>query len=152
MQIRQASEEDFESWLQLRMEFWPETPPEQHRQDIGAILAAPAETAFLGIGPTGEPVGLIEVSLRQWAEGCRTSPVGYVEGWYMAPHRRKNGEGAQLMRAAEEWARAQGCSEMASDADLSNDTSAAAHQRLGYAVVARITCFRKSLLESLVDR
>jgi aminoglycoside 6'-N-acetyltransferase I len=52
------------------------------------------------------------------------------------------------VQAAEAWARAQGCTEMASDAELDNHASHAAHRRLGYAETERLVCFRKSLLAS----
>jgi aminoglycoside 6'-N-acetyltransferase I len=49
------------------------------------------------------------------------------------------------VKAAEEWARVQGCTELASDTEIGNDVSAAAHERLGFAEVNRIICFRKAL-------
>jgi len=47
--------------------------------------------------------------------------------------------------AAEDWARAQGCREMASDTWLDNTLSQQAHARLGYAEVERLVHFRKTL-------
>jgi aminoglycoside 6'-N-acetyltransferase I len=58
---------------------------------------------------------------------------------------RKSGVGAALIRAAENWAREQGCREMASDAWVENVESQAAHQALGYEVVDRCVHFRKAL-------
>jgi GNAT superfamily N-acetyltransferase len=36
-------------------------------------------------------------------------PVGYIEGWYVAPKYRRRKVGTKLVAAAEEWARDQGC-------------------------------------------
>ena len=83
--------------------------------------------------------------LRAWAEGCESSPVGYLEGWYVAEHARLHGIGGRLVAAAEDWARSRGCIEMASDTELANRVSEAAHLRLGYQVAARVTAFRKRL-------
>jgi len=47
--------------------------------------------------------------------------------------------------AAEAWGRSQGCVEFASDAELTNDASAAAHQAVGFIEVGRVRCFRKDL-------
>jgi aminoglycoside 6'-N-acetyltransferase I len=58
---------------------------------------------------------------------------------------RRTGIGAQLVRTAEEWARAQGCTEMASDTWLDNTLSQQAHAALGYEEVERLVHFRKSL-------
>jgi aminoglycoside 6'-N-acetyltransferase I len=74
-----------------------------------------------------------------------SSPVGYLEGWYVRPEFRGRGVGRQLVEAAEDWARARGCTEMGSDTDLGNTQSEAAHRRLGFEIAARVTAFRKHL-------
>ena len=89
--------------------------------------------------------GLIEVTIRPFAEGGRTSEVGYVEGWYVDPDCRRKGVGAALMAAAEEWARSRGCKEMGSDTEVINLQSAEAHRRLGYIECDRLVHFRKDL-------
>ena len=38
-------------------------------------------------------VGFAEVSRRTWAEGCDTSPVGFLEGWYVEPAQPAAGRG-----------------------------------------------------------
>jgi aminoglycoside 6'-N-acetyltransferase I len=53
--------------------------------------------------------------------------------------------GGALVRAAERWARSQGCREFASDAEADNRVSAAAHRALGFAEVGVVRCFRKDL-------
>ena len=54
-----------------------------------AVLVA--ETA----GATPALVGFAEVSRRAYAEGCETSPVGFLEGWYVVPERCGQGGGAR---------------------------------------------------------
>jgi aminoglycoside 6'-N-acetyltransferase I len=53
--------------------------------------------------------------------------------------------GRALVEAAEAWARSAGHHEIASDAEMDNDSGIAAHRALGYEVVTRVVCFRKSL-------
>jgi aminoglycoside 6'-N-acetyltransferase I len=90
-------------------------------------------------------LGFAEVSRRAYAEGCETTPVGFLEGWYVVPEHRRRGVGGALVAAAEGWARSLGCREFASDALADNALSAAAHQALGFEEVEVIRCFRKSL-------
>jgi aminoglycoside 6'-N-acetyltransferase I len=90
-------------------------------------------------------IGLAEVSRRTYAEGCETSPVGFLEGWYVVPERRRQGIGRALVDAAEVWARELGCRELASDALVDNRVSAEAHRALGFEEVEVIRCFRKEL-------
>jgi aminoglycoside 6'-N-acetyltransferase I len=61
------------------------------------------------------------------------------------PHARRRGVGRALIQAAEDWGRAQGCTEFGSDALIDNDISASAHKALGFEETAQIRCFRKNL-------
>jgi aminoglycoside 6'-N-acetyltransferase I len=88
---------------------------------------------------------MIELSLRTFADGCRSMPVPYVEGWYVVPEARRRGIGRALVAAAERWARDLGHTEMASDALLGNLESERAHLALGFEEVERAIRFRKDL-------
>ena len=90
-------------------------------------------------------VGLAELSIRPWAEGCLTDHVGYLEGWYVEPDRRGRGIGRALLTAAEEWARREGCTEFASDTDLDNEAGRRAHLVCGFGEAGLIRCFAKKL-------
>lgn len=146
MNIRALKPADTNTWLVLRQELWPDSTRDDLEKEQQAILDDPGRNAvFVAEAPTGEVVGFIEVSLRGWAEGCRTQPVGYIEGWFVSPARRRKGIGATLVKAAETWALSQGCTEMGSDAETWNEVSQRAHQALGYSEVLRLVCFSKKL-------
>jgi aminoglycoside 6'-N-acetyltransferase I len=85
------------------------------------------------------------VGSRAYADGCTTSPVGYIEAWYVDADVRREGWGRALLREAELWAVAQGFTEMASDALLDNAVSQRAHERCGYEEVERVVLYRKAL-------
>ena len=98
---------------------------------------------------SGGLVGFVEVSLRAYAEGCTSTPVGYVEGWYVTPAVRRRGVGRALMAAGERWARAQGCRELASHTELHTVESQRAHAALRFAETERLVCYRKPLPNDL---
>jgi aminoglycoside 6'-N-acetyltransferase I len=79
--------------------------------------------------------GFVEASLRQTAEGCATSFVGYIEGIYVRPECRRRGLGRALIAAAEEWAISRDCAEMASDCLLGDSESERFHRHVGYSLV-----------------
>jgi aminoglycoside 6'-N-acetyltransferase I len=110
----------------------------QALQDDPPLIVMASERA-------GELTGFIEVSLRSYPEGCSSSLVPYVEGWYVAPTLRGQGVGAALMQAAEAWARDGGFAEMGSDAESVNMGSRAAHAALGFEEVEQLVVFRKDL-------
>ena len=148
---RVARPEDREPLARLRAALWPESSAEEHAQELLSILDGKA----LGQLPlielvaeegSGRLVGFAEVGLRSHADGCDVAhAVGYLEGWYVVESHRERGIGRKLLQAAEDWARKQGCQEMASDALVSNELSQRVHFALGFAVVDRCVHYRKVL-------
>ncbi len=134
----------------MRYALWPDSSVDYHEEELVPILAGKPPgimplTYF--VAEDGEEiVGFVEVGLRSTADGCDWAhAVGYIEGWYVAESHRRRGVGAQLIAAAEHWAREQGCTEMASDTQIDNAQSLEAHLRLGYEIAERSILFRKSL-------
>lgn len=131
----------------MREALWPAEPGE-HAEEIASFFAGdrrdPAEV-LLATGDSGAAIGFAEVSIRQYAEGCSTDRVAYLEGWFVEEGQRRKGIGAALVAAVEAWGRAQGCTELASDTEIHNLGSAAAHRALGFSEVERIVCFRKAI-------
>ncbi len=129
----------------MRCALWPDLTEPDTNNDCEDILAHPERFAVFISEENGNATGFLEASLRLYVDGCSTSPVGYIEGWYVDPQFRGAGVGRALVEAAEGWARSRGCTEMGSDAVLENVDSQQAHRRLGYTEVERIVIFRKSL-------
>src|SRR3954470_23734151 len=122
MLIRSARPTDREPWERMRDALWPAAPGE-HAEEIDRYFAGelrePVEV-LLAFDDREEALGVIELAIRAGAEGCVTDRVAFVEGWYVAPAARGQGVGAALIGAAETWARAQGCTELASDTEVAN--------------------------------
>jgi aminoglycoside 6'-N-acetyltransferase I len=149
--VRVARAEDRQELARLRAALWPESSAEEHARELVAILAGKAPGTLPLIELVAEEnrgtlVGFAEVGLRSHADGCNPSyAAGYLEGWYVLGSHRGRGIGRKLLHAAEEWARSQGCVEMASDALAENELSQHAHAALGYEVVDRCVHYRKTL-------
>lgn len=144
--IRALRDSDTEECVRMSLALFPEATREDALSDIETVRSRPDAEVFVVERPTGMLAGFVEVGERAYADGCDTSPVGYIEAWYVDPDVRKQGYGRALLEAAEAWARARGRREMGSDALLDNETSQRAHERSGYQEVDRIVQFRKSLL------
>ncbi len=146
MTVRQLKPSDLPEWARLRTALWPRCSRVDTEKEIKKVYANPAKYAvFVSERSDGGLQGFVEASLRDYADDCTTSPVGYIEGWYVDPDARRKGIGRQLVAAAEEWARSKGCQEMASDTELTNTQSQAVHCRLGYDQCDTLVHFRKIL-------
>ncbi len=145
LRIRRAQASDRNDWLRMRVALWPDSTSEKHREEIDEYLREKAAVAYVAVRPDGRLAGFVEATIRPHADACDTSPVGYVEGWYVDADVRRRGVGRRLVRAAERWARARGCTEMGSDCLLENDGSLRAHLAIGYEERERLIHFRRWL-------
>ena len=147
VKIRPVDVRDKAEWLRMRLSFWPELGPAKHEIEFDKFFSGTATPAITLVAEreNGRLGGLLEAGTRSYAEGCSSSPVGYIEGWWVDQDLRRSGVGALLISAAEAWARSLGLTEMASDTELANNQSQAAHQALGYNETERIIYFRKKL-------
>ncbi len=145
--IRPVERADAAVWERMRTALWPDDSG-SHSTDIARFFSPqrnePLEV-LLACSGAGAPIGFVELSIRPHAVGCTSDRVAFVEGWYVAPDHRRRGVGAALIRAAEEWGRANTCSELGSDTQLWNESSINAHKALGFEEVERLVAFRKSL-------
>ena len=149
MRVRAFEARDLVAWVEMRRALWPdENAGELAREaakfsrtgeafGLAAVLVS--ETA------TGQPTGFVEIGLRAYVDGCASSPVPYIEGWYVAENARRSGVGRALIAAAEAWSLERGHTELASDALLDNRVSEATHKALGFEEVERAIRFRKTL-------
>lgn len=131
----------------MRTALWPDAVAE-HAPAIDAFLggrSAVIDEALVCEADGGAVIGFAELRVRNYAEGSDLAVVPHLEGWYVDPGYRARGIGAALVAHAENWARGLGYKELASDAEIDNTGSIAAHRALGFEVMDTIVCFLKKL-------
>lgn len=135
------------AWLALRMALWPDASASEHLQEMADQVSSPTRYAqFLVRSDTGQAVGLAEASIRSdYVNGTNSSPVAFLEGLYVVPEARRLGAARALIAAVRGWARDRGCKELASDTQLDNTVSQAAHSRLGFTETERVVYFNMPL-------
>lgn len=146
--VRAVTPRDSDAWLRMRHALWSEDSEADHRAEIDRFFRGELReplAVLLAEDGSGHVVGLAELSIRSIAEGCTSGRVAYLEGWFVEPAARRRGVGRALVAAAERWGRDQGCTEFASDTQVDNLVSRAAHHALGFSEVETIRCFRKAL-------
>ncbi|WP_322097207.1 aminoglycoside 6'-N-acetyltransferase [Pelagibius sp. Alg239-R121] len=148
MPIRIATSLDIEDWAELRIQLWKDMAYDQHLDEAVTMLARPSGefVAFLDVVDGNGIRAFAEAALRyDYVNGCKTSPVAFLEGIFVRPTDRGAGIGRNLLKSVQSWAHQQGCSELASDAHLDNVTSHAFHTALGFEETERVVYFRKAL-------
>ncbi|MDX2193015.1 MAG: GNAT family N-acetyltransferase [Gemmatimonadales bacterium] len=144
--IRPYHAADRAEWLRMRLALWPDIADGDPDADADAWLARADAIVLVAEREDGRGLaGFAELGTRPYADGCRSSPVAYLEGWYVDADMRRRGVGAALVRAGEAWGRARGCVEIGSDALIDNTISVRAHEALGFASVERLVHFLKDL-------
>lgn len=147
--IRPLETRDVEVWAAMRARLWPHADAEDLLREAYAFIEDEAasflDAVFIAEDDTARPVGFLELSVRDFADGCDSAPVPHVEGWYIEPPARGLALGADLMHAAETWSVERGFSELASDTEVENVASQNAHAACGFEETERLVKFRKSL-------
>src|SRR5437868_4217653 len=113
MKIRPYRDEDWSEYLRMSVALFPDYSASDLAKGMKEFRARPDAEVFLAERGDGSIAGFVEVGSRPYADGCETSPVGYVEAWYVDPDLRRSGYGRALLQAAEIWARSRGFPEMA---------------------------------------
>jgi len=145
MKLVQCTSTRQEGWLDFRRALWPDATVDEHLAEMQLFVEQPARFAQLvAYTSNGEPAGFIEAALRMdYVNGTDSSPVAFLEGLYVAPLFRRQGIGTILIATIIAWAKASGCTEIASDALLDNEASQAMYHVLGFEETERVVFFRK---------
>ena len=142
--IRKATPADVAAWAQLRLGLWPDA--DDPLEELAQSLADAGGAVFLACLANGEAIGFAEVRLRHdYVNGTGSSPVGFLEGWYVRPQWQGHAVGRALLAAVQAWVRKAGCSELASDSRVEDVRAQAAHRACGFEETERVVYFRMPL-------
>ena len=142
--LYQAGREALPLLTKLALELWPAHTAAELTKELSPLLESEEAAFFIAAKGSG-PVGCAQCQLRRdYVEGAQSSPVGYLEGFYIRPPYRGQGWARALLRECEGWAASKGCREFASDCELDNLASQAFHLHAGFAEAGRVVCFIKT--------
>ena len=143
--IRKAVRADIPAVAAMAGCIWHSASAEELESEFSDMIEVKDAAVFLAF--SGDTVcGFAQCGLRyDYVEGTHSSPVGYLEGIFVRPEYRKQGCAGALLAACESWANEKGCSEFASDCELTNTQSLQFHLNVGFREVNRIICFTKQI-------
>ena len=133
MRVRRLTWDDREAFRAIRLELFPEDEGAEWPVREFLSSSAVAVGAFDG----DEVVGYAAAGLRSHAEGAWDRPaaeqtIAYLEEWFVRESHRRTGVGRALVEEVEAWARERRADYLASDTELDNVVSQAAHAALGF--------------------
>ncbi len=137
MVIRQVTKDDWNEWLRLRFNLWPEVSLLQHEYEMSIIIKKGFSnckmiTDVLVLECENSLGGFIEVGLHKEWKAFGIQKVGYIKGWYVDSKIRGEGNGRRLVENAEQWALKHGCKEIISTTRLENLAGIVVYRRLGF--------------------
>ena len=145
MEIRLADKKALSVLAALACQLWPHHTTAEMEDEFCEIIGNSEAAVYLAL-ESDQAVGFAQCQLRHdYVEGTGSSPVGYLEGIYVAEGFRQQGIAKVLLAACESWARGKGCAEFASDCELTNTESLRFHLNVGFQEANRIICFTKKL-------
>ena len=141
--LRPLTLSDRAAWAALRHALWPRHPVAELSADLDDMQGD--DFYNLGAFAGSELVGFAEAEIRPWGSGCDTAPVAWLEGIYVVPVARRQGIARRLVEAVADWGRAQGLTELGSDAVLDNLQSRLTHALWGFEETERVVMMRRKL-------
>ncbi|MEO0566395.1 MAG: GNAT family N-acetyltransferase [Pseudomonadota bacterium] len=136
---------DRQAWTDMRSKFWGHLSKAEHLSDIDWMLSDGQERSGFIAEKDSSTVGFTEVCIRDFANGCTSQPVPFLEGIWVVSEYRKQGVGRMLVGSVEQYVIGMGYKELCSDANIDNLTSHHAHEGWGFAETERVVYFRKPL-------
>lgn len=146
MIVRPITKADHPTWAAMLARLHPSQSAEEFEAEIRTLstLAEPY-FGFLAFDDSGEPIGMIDASVRNYAEGAPSFRAAYVEDLWVELEHRRSGVARALLAAVEDEARARGLDWLGSDALTDNQESHAWHHGVGFSEIERIVVFGKPL-------
>ncbi len=136
----------FEPWLEMGLALWPKEKNDELSLVLKGLMTSSNHKNIIAISDVSQPIAFANFSIKNdFIEGSETNRVGFVEGIYVTPEYRGQGIGKQLLKLGEVWASAQGCTEMGSDAYITNTESRLFHKKSGFREAGEIVCFIKKI-------
>lgn len=146
MRFHLATLNDFATWHRFREELYQDLDPAYSEAEIHRIANDPNMITYLIFeDDSDEPVGMLELSLRNIVDGCNSSPVAYIDGLYVVEKWQNRGIGPQIVAFSKKWAMEQGCTELAVDTELDNERAQQFYLKNGFEETFRIVQYRMDL-------
>ena len=142
--IREIRKSDRDIWLSMYRQLFPDYSDAALLAEMDRIYKSGKRSVYMA-ETDGVAIGFAEYALRDYANGCHSQPVPFLEGIWIHDDYRSQGIARALVEFLEAKARRAGFKEFGSDVELSNYPSQLMHERLGFEQTEKVIFYRKVL-------
>jgi aminoglycoside 6'-N-acetyltransferase I len=144
--VRRATEADHPAWAAMLAQLHGDLSVDEFEQALARFTCLPEPyVGFIALSENGEPIGMIDTRIRNFAEGAPNLRAAYVEDLWVAPEHRGDGIATALLGQVGRWAREHGLDWLGSDARPDNQASHGWHRANGFEEIERLVVFGKRL-------
>ena len=140
MRIRPMTAADASLAADLTTQLGYPTTPAETTERLAILAARPDDHAALVAEEGGRVVGLVHVGIYTSLESGRVATIG---GLVVDEAHRSGGIGAELLRAAEDWARESGAGKMTVRSRVTRERAHRFYEREGYVLLKTSHVFEK---------
>ncbi len=143
--LRVIQAEEFQIWKAMRCDLYEALDDGFHDREMSQVHSSDVWYCRFIVDQLDNPIGMVELSLRNIVDGCLSSPVPYLEGLYLMSGYRNKGVGQQVMQLLIQWCMDNGHKEFATDTEITNHRAQQFYERLGFAEVDRVVGYKIEL-------
>jgi GNAT superfamily N-acetyltransferase len=141
VKVRRAEAKDAARIAELSGQLGYPAMPDEIRMRFGKLRRSSADAVFVGQSGN-EVIGWVHVSVCHLLE---VPTRGEINAFIVADGQRSKGAGAQLLEAAEDWARSKKCEQMSVRSNVIREAAHAFYERHGFEHYKTQKAFRKRL-------
>jgi len=142
--IREMTVTDRDDWAEMYSKLYSDGSRTGMLSEVDRILDSPLRAGYCA-EIQGRKIGFAEYNVREFANGCVSKPVPFLEGIWVNPEFREQGVARALFSHLERVAKDAGYNEMGSGVLIENQLSIDVHKRFGFEETERVIYFRKDL-------
>lgn len=140
--VRKSTEDDLAALVGLCAELGYPSDKQVIANRLQTVLSDQSTVLLVATGDDGVAIGFVHVGIRPLMVADRTAEIC---GLIVSESARGKGLGKNLMAAAEQWAQANGCTEVSLRSNVIRKEAHEFYRGLGYELYKTSVAFRKAI-------
>ncbi len=140
------TKKDFEELLKMAKKLFKDSNELELKGFLSGATFSKDQKIWLAKDRNSKYAGFAVFTIRKdYVEGAKKSPTGYLEGIFVEDEFRNKGIAKQFLKLGESWCKSRGCIQIGSDTWLSDKTSRNFHKQMGFWEEDELVHFLKDL-------